>query len=492
MSTTTDGVGHSVSAAHLRTLLRQRRRHRISATTRMGRIYEGLLYTVILGGLLVQLVWAAMDWSQSAETPADPHGRAWLLAGITVTFLGLLFRVLADLGPLSASATSTHWIFSTPVDRGALLRPRMLVSTAAAALVSLVPVSGAALSTQVAGADLLGMTLIGALIGVIGFGQAVTAQSIPRGPRLVRVLGSAVAAVGTLLAGGSGLATVLDLALPGLPALPWLAASIPVAVLALWSLRSAARSVGLIDRTMLTDSAELTGTVRLSVGWMDTGLFADIMEARRWRRRGTVVSHRLAAHGVPALLRAELRRALRRRSSIGWWAALAAVPYVAATMLPALWTMPVALVVGFFAVGRLSAGLRLTARSGALRRMLPFSDLTIRLTMLAAPAIGALLWGAATAPAVEAVPWWSAATAIALVGLAGVLRSAMRPPPDYNSGATLDPVMGAVPVYLIVQLIAGPDIVVACTLLAIAGVGPLWSIGLAVLAIGWALFRDRR
>ncbi|APU16264.1 MULTISPECIES: DUF6297 family protein [Actinoalloteichus] len=480
-----------VSARTLRQLLRSRRRRRSSTTTVAGRIYEGLLYAVIPGGLLVQTVLAALDWSQAAGPPADPAATGWLVVAAVLACLGLALRAAAELGPLSASSTSMTWLFSTPVDRGALLWRRLAASTAVAAALSLVVVSGAALTVGVADLDLLWSAVLGAAIGVTALSRAAAAQTHRAGPAGVARIGILTAALGGLLATLAGLSTMLDVTLPAPPALPLAALAAPAALAASWSLIAARRTAGRIDRGALNEAAEVTGAVRLTVGWLDVSLFADLLDQRRWRRRATVRSTLLTGRGASTLVRAELRRVLRRRSSIGWWAALGVLPYVTAALLPSLWTMPVTLIIGYLALGRLASGLRLTARSAALRRMLPFSDVTIRLTVLVVPASAALLWGAATAPAVAGTFWAGTAATIGLVCLAGLLRSAKRPPIDYHTGGTLDPVSGAVPMGLILQVVSGPDVVLVAAVLWAAGAALPWCALFAATAIAWSLWQDR-
>ncbi|ASO21363.1 FtsH-binding integral membrane protein [Actinoalloteichus hoggarensis] len=482
----------AVSARTLRALLRSRRRGRPAATTVAGRIYEGLLYALVPGGLLVQAVLAALDWSRASGSLADPAATGRPAVAAVLICLGLAVRAAAELGPLSVSSTNMTWLFSTPVDRGALLSRRFAATTAAAAALSTALVFGAALAVGIADVDLLWSAVLGASVGVIALSLAVVAQRHRRGPARVARVGMLLAALGGVLAVAAILTTTSTMPLPTPPTPPVAVLAVPALLAAAWSLLAARRATSGIDRGALNEAAEVSGAVRVSVGWLDTSLIADLLEQRRWRRRAVVRSSRLTGRGVATLVRAELRRVLRRRASIGWWAALGLLPYVTAALLPPFWTMPATLVIGYLALGRLSSGLRLTARSAALRRTLPFSDAAIRRTMLVVPAVAALVWGAAVAPAVAGSPWAGTAVTLALVGLAGVLRSAKRPPIDYHTGGTLDPISGAVPVALLVQVFSGPDLVVVAAVLWAAGIGLPFAALLASAAIAWSLWQDHR
>jgi hypothetical protein len=151
---------------------------------------------------------------------------------------------------------------------------------------------------------------------------------------------------------------------------------------------------------------------------------------------------------------------------------------------------------GALAVNGLTAGLRAIADQPGLRRMLPLDDRTLRGLHAVLPAVGALLWAAATEPALAAVaaptpgggePALGAAAAAAIGALAAAVRAATRPPLNYGGVVTPDVGFGSAPAGLIAQVLRGADVALLLAVLILAGASAPVRAAVAVLALAWSL-----
>jgi hypothetical protein len=212
-----------------------------------------------------------------------------------------------------------------------------------------------------------------------------------------------------------------------------------------------------LDRAALGGGAQLAGAAVTAAVMLDPSLLSGILTNRRWRQAGTVHSRRLwTGPRWWVLLQADAVRQLRRRADVLAYAALALTPYAVSVFAPVA-TGPARIVAGFLAVDRLAGGLRAVARTPGLRRMLGGSDRGLRLIHLVVPAVGLVLWWAATSWAGPAPG--PTLTVVLMLGLLGaVYRTATRPPMSYDSDISDSP-MGPVPTSLIRKVLRGPDVV---------------------------------
>lgn len=115
---------------------------------------------------------------------------------------------------------------------------------------------------------------------------------------------------------------------------------------------------------------------------------------------------------------------------------------------------------------RLAGGLRLVARSSALRRTLGGTDRFLRGVHLVRPAAGVALVVGLTAATVPVAPL------PALVSLLGALlvvhRTATRPPLDYASSAHDIGLLGPLPLGLVLQLLRGPALLAVLVAVQVA------------------------
>ena len=306
------------------------------------------------------------------------------------------------------------------------------------------------------------------------------------------------AAAGGLVVAVAGLA---GHPLPAVPAGPVLAVVAVVAVLvAAVGGRRARAGLGELDRGTLASGGALVLGVTTSVAWLDTSLLRGVADERRWRDRATVRSRRLRGSGPVALLRADLRRLGRQPDRVVGYAALAVVPYVVAAVADPIWVAVAQVLAGALAVGRLTAGLRTVSDQPGLRRMLRVDDRTLHVLHTALPAAGAVLWMAATAPALVAAgdpalagtpaagdPALGAAVAAAVGALAAAVRAATRPPLNYGSVVVPDVGFGATPVGLISQVLRGADVALLLAGLILAGAGYPVRLAVATVALAWSL-----
>jgi hypothetical protein len=309
--------------------------------------------------------------------------------------------------------------------------------------------------------------------------------------------------LGVAAAGGLVVA-VLGLVGRPLPAAPAGAVLIGVAaaaaVLAIAAGRRARAGRGGLDRGTLAYGGSLVLGVTTSVAWMDSTLLRGVADERRWRDRASVRSRRLAGTGATVLVRADLRRLGRQPGRVVGWAALAVVPYVVAAVAAPVWAAVAQVLAGALAVSRLTAGLRAVADQPGLRRMLPLTDRRLHALHTLLPAAGALLWAAATAPALAAVaqpalagtpaggdPALGASAAAAIGALAAAVRAATRPPLNYDAVAVPDVGFGSAPVGLIAQVLRGADVALLLAALVLAGVSPPVRAAVAVVTLAWSL-----
>ncbi|MFD4637503.1 DUF6297 family protein [Lentzea sp. NPDC058436] len=447
----------------------------------VARLYSRLVVFGIIG-----LV--GYGWAYAGLTKAPQPGSAWSALWLAVLGAAVLMKVALAFGPVFAGADRMFWVFSSPVPRGALLRPRffglLLVGAGVGAAWPAVVFGlvGAVVSPLVA-------VVCGAAAGVAVVASAVVAQ---RGR--VRPQG--------WLSGLVGVAVVALLVPLGLRAEPgagpgvvgwssgevgWSGGPVGVAawVVAIGLAVAASASVRRLRRSDLAAGGALAGVAKVSVSWFDLALLGAILAERRARALGRVKSTRLgpplgrvksAQLGPPlgrvksARLRSRGPTPFSRVAALAWTDVLrlrrtpnAALVWTALLPAPALVALggelsfaPAAHVVAaFLATDRLAAGLKFVCRSPAMRRMLGLPDRTLRLAHLVFPAAGAVLWCAVTTAFTPHVSVLNGLVS-AVGAVAVVYRIATRPPVDHGAAIVDFGLFGPTPLGLIVQLSRGP------------------------------------
>jgi uncharacterized protein DUF6297 len=482
--------------AYRRSVLRAHGRGLLRAA--LGTTWDVLVGAAVLGGLGVQAGRRLVGGFPAERELAPAATAGWLLAAGAVAVLGAAVRGLAAAGPLSAQPAALTWIFTGPVDRAGLLAPRLWFSAAGATALGAGLGALFPLPADPAAPTILAATAAGATLAAAAFTTTAARQS--GAVRAARWSGSAVGSVLLTVAAVGGLvvavAQLADRPVAPAPAGPILiGAAAAAAVLAVVAGRRARAGLGRLDRGALASGGALVLGVSASVAWLDTGLLRGIAADRRWRQRATVRSRRLTGTGPPVLVRADLRRLARQPGRVVGWAALAVVPYVVAAVAAPIWTAVAQVLAGALAVGGLTSGLRAIADQPGLRRMLPLDDRTQQTLHTILPAVGALVWAAATTPALAAVagdrtgaePALASAAAAAIGALAAAVRAATRPPLDYGSVSTPDVGFGSAPVGLIAQVLRGADVALLLAALTLAGVSAPVRAAIAVFALAWSL-----
>jgi hypothetical protein len=384
--------------------------------------------------------------------PGDAAVRAWLAVALLLVLTALAWHGLRAVGPLVTTPAVQSWVLATPVDRAGWLRVPLIFLLAGST------VAGAALGLLAAwagGANEWWAVVAGAGAGVALAAAAVTTQASP--PRAAeRRLAAGLLAAGLALLTAVVVARYQRTALvvPGVPGWALAAAAAGAAV---WLTPRARMALVHLDRAALGGGAQLAEAAVTAAVMLDPSLLSGILTTRRWRLAGTVHSRRLwRGPRWWVLLQADVVRQLRRRADVLAYAALVLTPYAVSVFAPVA-TGPARIVAGYLAVDRLAGGLRAVARTPGLRRMLGGSDSELRLIHLVVPAVGLVLWWAATSWAGPAPG--PTLTVVLILGLLGaVYRTATRPPMSYDSDISDSP-MGPVPTSLIRKVLRGPDVV---------------------------------
>ncbi|WP_434445181.1 DUF6297 family protein [Lentzea sp. E54] len=425
--------------------VRRRVRTPVPWRFRVTRWYARLVNLSIAGAVGYGLVATAL-------AKEGQPGSAWTALWLSVLGATVLMKALLAFGPVFAGADRMFWVFSSPVSRGSVLRPRLFGLLAAGAAVGAV---WPAVVFGVVGA--VSAPLVAVVLGAAGGLAVVAAAAVVQRAR-VRPQG--------WLSGLAGLAVVALLVPPGFVAVPEVGRNaVGVAwVVSLALAAVAGASVRHLRRSDLAAGAALAGVARVSVSWFDLALLGAILAERRARALGRVRSARLRGSPVAVLVWTDVLRLRRTPSAALVWAALLPAPALVAVGGSAAAVPVVHLVAAFLATDRLAAGLKFVCRSAAMRRAVGLPDRTLRLAHLVFPAAGAVLWCTVTT---AFTPHVSALGAIisAVGAVAVVYRIATRPPVDYGSAIVDFGLFGPTPLGLIVQLSRGPALLTALAVL---------------------------
>lgn len=455
----TDVAVEIPTASEVREDIRDWRRGR--AELRWGEVlsdgYVALFCVVMvgaMGGNVVLTVRRLADESCVGSCSDVRSAAPWLVAlGVALLALGLA-RLL---GPVFSPPAANAWLLSTPVDRGALLRPgwgrTSALTVAIAVLVLLAP------------ALLGGFSLVeGAVFLVAGGATAlacvgIAALSQVHENRIARWLTWTVTValwVALGLASSQGAGRVR-----GIP----LGAGIAVAALVLvvaaalfWRARLAMTGV---SRRVLGYTEHLSPSLSGALSSVDLGLMYDVLLARRWGRGAHVRSRTGGPLGWPALVHRDLLRVLRAPQPFVLLAALVLVPYAAADAGAGRAVVLVTTLLGLLGGPAMCSGLRVVVRTQSLARMLPLRRQTLLLSHLAVPGVALLLFSLATVPTLvpehpstEAV---NLTIACALSSLAATVRWVTGKPPNYAAPMVSTPA-GGVPSGVFGSLARGFDV----------------------------------
>ncbi|RKS71045.1 hypothetical protein BZB76_5527 [Actinomadura pelletieri DSM 43383] len=455
------------SAGDLRRRIRSSK-PRNSLTATLSLLLERALYLAVLGGLVWEVVHDGLEridqGGGGTSSPSETSVIHLTSAVVAVLCVALLARTLLAFGPLYTGAASRTWLLSTPIDRGRLLAVHF-AAVVTSGTVACAAIGIAFLLTAGLTAPFVPWLVLWSSIGTIETCLCVLAQAEPRSMRrLQRVLGivayllAAIAVAIPILQPGY-LLTELERA----GTTTFTTCAIVSVIVAALAIHTAHRSLDGLTRASVSTGTELATATQVSVLSLDFTFFSSIVLERRARMTVRVRPAPIRGGRPAALVRADLARVLRMPTGLFIWAALMPVPYAAhviglTTLLPALH-----LVTAFLAVDRLAGGLRIIARSPAIRRALGGSDRSLLLAHLVVPAAGATVWSSVTA---ALVPGVSALTA-ALSAVGAVLvtyRIATKRPTDYGGSLIDFGAFGPTPISLLLQLARGPALLAVLAL----------------------------
>jgi hypothetical protein len=431
----------------------------------------------------------------TAECSDARFSSAWLC--ITAA-LAVTLAAGRAIGPIQVSPAEGSWLLAAPVDRAAVLRPRLGLVVGVAALGA--AVVGSVISA-LAGFAAPAVGLVAASVTACGVVAAMfAALSQSRRGRTARVV--------TWMLGGAtwaGLVLIAAGAVPAAPAVPPLDTATGLGVTgaiclgAMALMVAGSRSLPHIHRRRLVPGGALLASLSGALAGLDLTLMYDILVARRWLNRATVRPVRGGPMGPWALVWRDVIRLRRSATPLLLLAGAAVVPYVVlATDLGPLVVLAGAM--ALFLTGLpLCSALRTTFRNPGLVRCFPMSRVTVRVACLAVPAALTVLWSAVALPAVHTATspatWAGSALiafAMAISALAAIARWLLAPPPNYAQALVSSPA-GGVPPGLAFSLLRGFDVLVlaiAPILISPTATGAAISMLLATAVLALVVRRD--
>ena len=447
------------SAREVRAEIRDWRRGR--ADLRWGEVlsdgYIALFCVVMVGAMGGNVVLTLRRLADDSCTGACTQVRSVLpwLATLAVAVLALGLARL--LGPVFSPPAANAWLLSTPVDRGALLRPGWARTAGLTLVVAVLALLAPAVLGGFSTGEAVVFLVTGGASALACVGIAALSQV--REDRLARWLTWAVTATLWVLLGLSSTRGVG--AVPDVPLEVGLAVAALVVLVAAalsWRTRTAMASV---SRRVLGYTEHLSPSLSGALSSVDLGLMYDVLLARRWGRGARVRSRTGGPLGWPALVHRDLRRAVRTPQPYVLLAGLVLVPYAAAEAGAGRSVVLVTTLLGLLGGPAMCSGLRVVVRTQSLARMLPLRRRTLLLAHLAVPGTALLLFSLATIPTLlpthPSTEAANLAIACALSALASTVRWVTGKPPNYAAPMVSTPA-GGVPTGVFGSLARGFDV----------------------------------
>ena len=388
-------------------------------------------------------------------TCAETRALAPWLSALAVAALALGTARL--LGPVFSPPAANTWLLSTPVDRGALLRPGWLrtvgLTLAGGVLVLLGPAllggfdaGGAAAFVLAGSAASMACVALAALSQLHQHPAARWLTWLVTGSLWVLLALAADARLGAVPSG----ARTIALTLAG--------TCLVVAVVLAWRVTT---SLSSMSRRTLGQTEHLSPALSGALSSLDLGLMYDVLLARRWGKGASVTSRRGGPRGWWALVHRDLLRALRAPQPYVVLAGMTLLPYAAVSADAGRPVVLATTLAGLLAGPPLCAGLRVVVRTGGMARMLPFSGTSLRAAHVVVPGTALVLFGLGTTwtllPLMAPEQALTVALACGLSSLAATLRWVTGRPPDYAQPMVSTPA-GAVPPGMISSVLRGFDV----------------------------------
>lgn len=490
MTTTTPT---EVGIRSLRRQMRAWRRQRADTTLyeQISEAYVWVFSIVLLGAMAISaMVQTRVSIAAGCTTSTCDTARTSLVWATAVGIVAVVLTAAQAIGPVMVTPATGAWLLTSPIDRGPLLRSRLLVASGAATFLCGFVVAATGLLAGIPYGAIAVLSLAAALAG--GAATAAAAAWQTSGGRATRLLTLVLA---TLTAGWL-LLIALDLE-PGTTS-DWLtgpagAATTGAALIAaILLLVRATRRLPSLLRAQLVPGGSLLSSLSGALAGLDLSLAYDVLVARRWRTAATVRPVRGGPGGAWALVWRDVVRLRRSQGALAALVAALLVPYVV-LRLDLDDTVVLASALAAFLCGLWSfSALRTTGRNPGLVRCFPMSLAAVRGATLVVPGGLLLVWSLAVAPAVgqsldDATVGDTVLVSIATgaAALAAIARWMLAPPPDYSMPLVASPT-GAIPTGLIGSALRGFDILalgVVPLLVAPDSTGATVSLGLSSVVL---------
>lgn len=458
--------------------------------------YIAMFATLMFGSMATNVVLNVRRVSTALCTSEGCQEARSLLPWVAGLAAVLVVLSVARLfGPVFASPAVGTWLLPTPVDRAAVLRPRLLWTVLIAFLLTVLVAVGAATLGGFGVPALLAFTGSAAIVTVVVIALAALSQS--RGGLVARLL---TMLLGLLLWVGLLLLALTAVPLTGTPGLAsgWLVGIGIAALLAGALLVRSVRDIGRLLRVDVARGGALAPGLSGALATLDLALVYDVLLAHRWAGRGAVRPRRGGPSGPAALVWFDLVRLTRSPQILVVLLASAVVPYAAQTAGAGRVVLLVAALTGFLGGLRLLSAMRVVSRTPSLVRAMPFPVANTRLATLVVPGACVLVFGLASVPALHAGvgrPWSEAVllgVAVAASALASATRWVTGRPPDYTRPLVSTPA-GGVPTNLYGSVVRGFDVLLLSTaplLISPTPTGTLISLGLSFVVLSYLVGRE--
>lgn len=502
MSTTDEKFGEIGQAdeRQLKLLMRDWRRGRADRNLleAFQDAYVMVFAVVLIGAMLISAIVQAQQSVAGCDTEQCLAARGLLPWAAVASILAFTLVATRMFGPIVASAAEGFWLMDGPVDRRRLLTGRLIGALGAAFA------AGAlfgALVAALTGSGMVNILVWAAAAGLGAFGLTAFAAA-EQGVERHWITATLQWVVGTV-------AIVTLLALVGIaagwsPAEPLQELSVNFA----WIIAGVGLLLGLVStvlayvrlrnirRQRLTAGSSLIAGMQGAAFAMDFALVRDILIEDKAKRRGHVRATRGVGLGTTALIMRDVQRLWRNPTPLVTWLATMVVPYAVQALGMAQLNPPISALVLMVALIGFCNSLRVLTRTKGLQRCFPFDPGKIKTAVMVVPAVMALIWGIATAPAfigvlggdrVSVGAGLTAALITALAGFLATVRWVSAKPADYG-GPIVSAGVAALPPGMMFSVIRGIDMVALVTLPIVFG-WPAW-ISLAIAGIAFAFLRS--
>jgi hypothetical protein len=447
--------------------------------------YVGLFCVVMIGAMAGNVVLDLRDLADQTCTGScgDVRSAAPWMVALAVALLALGMARL--LGPVFSPPASNAWVLSSPVDRGALLRPGWLRTTALAAVGSALLLVAPAVLGGFAWHELAVYLVAGSATALACVGVAALSQ-VREDPASRWLTWLVTLALWSVL----GLSATQELGrLPEVPSGAVVAVTVVLVVVAVLLAWRSAVAVGGVSRRVLGQTEHLSPSLSGALSSVDLGLMYDVLLARRWGRGAHVRSHTGGPLGWGALVHRDLRRAVRTPQPFVLLAGLVLVPYAAAEADAGRAVVLATTLAGLLGGPALCAGLRVVVRTQGVARMMPFRKQSLLLAHLVVPGAALMVFALATTPTLvpesEGGSAINLAIACGLSSIASTVRWITGKPPNYAAPMVSTPAGGA-PTGIIFSLARGFDVWAVTGLLLMFGQGGM--IASTLISIGVIAF----